>query len=54
MERTCELMDKNRIEGAAEQGERARNREALVAKAKRRKFGGCAGKECVLTWGDLA
>ena len=47
-------MDKNRIEGVAEQGERARNREALVAKAKRRKSGGCAVKECVLTWGDLA
>jgi hypothetical protein len=47
-------MDKNRIEGAAEQGERARYREALVIKARRRKFGGCAVKECVLTWGDLA
>jgi hypothetical protein len=32
-----EPMDKNRIEGAAEQ---ARSREALVVKAKRRKFGG--------------
>ena len=30
---SCEPMDKNRIEGAAEQGERARNREALVIKA---------------------
>ena len=58
----CEPMDKNRIEGAAEQGERARDREALVIKAKWRptgisfghKFGGCAEKECVLTWGDLA
>jgi len=49
-----EPMDKNRIEGAAEQGERARSREALVAKAKRRKFGGCVVKECVLTRGDLA
>jgi hypothetical protein len=47
-------MDKNRIQGAAEQSERARNREALVIKAKRRKSGGCAVKECVLTWGDLA
>jgi hypothetical protein len=26
-------MNKNRIEGAAEQGERARNRKALVTKA---------------------
>ena len=50
----CEPMDKNRIEGAAEQGERAREREALVIKAKWRKSGGCAEKECVLTWGDLA
>ena len=47
-------MDKNRIEGGAEQGERARNREALVIKARWRKSGGCAVKECVLTWGDLA
>ena len=54
MERSCEPMDKNRIEGAAEQGERATNREALVIKAKRRRSGGCAVKECVLTWGDLA
>ena len=54
MERNCEPMGKNRIEGAAEQGERASIREALVIKAKRRKFGGCAAKECVLTWGDLA
>jgi hypothetical protein len=47
-------MYKNRIEGAAKQGERAMNREALVIKAKRRRSGGCAAKECVLTWGDLA
>ena len=54
MERNCEPMNKNRIEGAAEQGERAKNREALVIKARRRRSGGCAVKECVLTWGDLA
>ncbi|MEO9229793.1 MAG: hypothetical protein ABI216_12750 [Devosia sp.] len=42
-------MDKNQIEGAAKQGERAGNREALVIKAKWRKSGGCA-MECVLTW----
>jgi hypothetical protein len=42
-------MDKNRIEGAAEQGEWARNREALVIKAKWRKSSGCAVKECGLT-----
>ena len=49
-----EPMDKNRIEGAAEQGERASNREALVIKARRRKCGGCVMKECVLTWGGPA
>ena len=54
MERSCEPMNKNRIEGVAEQGERAKFREALVIKAKRRKSGGCAVKECVLTRGDLA
>lgn len=53
-ERSCEPMNKNRIEGVAEQGERAINREALVIKAKWRRSGGCAVKECVLTWGDLA
>jgi hypothetical protein len=54
VDRTCEPMDENRIEGAAEQGERARSREALVAKARWRKIGSCAGMECVLTWGDIA
>jgi hypothetical protein len=62
VERNCEPMDKNRIEGVAEQGERAWFREALVIKAKRRptgisfghKSGGCAVKEYVLTRGDLA
>jgi hypothetical protein len=54
VERNCEPMNKNRIEGAAEQGERAMNREALVVKAEWRRSGGCAVKECVLTWGDLA
>ena len=53
-ERNREPMNKNRIEGVAEQGERARNREAVVIKARRRRSGGCAVKECVLTWGDLA
>jgi hypothetical protein len=33
VERSCEPMNKNRIEGAARQGERAGNREALVIKA---------------------
>ena len=54
MERSCGPMDKNRIEGAADQGERAIDREALVTKVKRRRSGGGAVKECVLTWGDLA
>ena len=49
-----EPMDKNCIEGAAKQGERASNREALVTKARRRRCGGCAMKVGVLTWGDLA
>ena len=47
-------MNKNRIEGDCVQGERARNREALVTKGRGRRCGGCAMKECVLTWGDLA
>jgi hypothetical protein len=34
VERSCEPMDKNRIEGVADQGERARNREALVIKGR--------------------
>jgi hypothetical protein len=47
-------MNKNWIEGTAEQGERANNRKALVIKVKRCRSSGCAVKECVLTWGDLA
>lgn len=54
MERSCGPMNKKRIEGVADQGERAMNREALVIKGKRRRSGGRAVKECVLTWGDLA
>jgi len=49
VERSCEPMNKNRIEGTAEQGERACDRKALVIKAKRCKSGGCAAKECVPT-----
>ena len=49
----CEPMNKNRIEGATEQGERARDHKAFVIKAKWCKSGGCAEKECVLTWGGL-
>ncbi|ASQ14887.1 hypothetical protein CN151_18825 [Sinorhizobium meliloti] len=47
-------MNKNRICGGADQGERAMNREALVTKGRRRRSGGSAVKECVLTRGDLA
>lgn len=49
-----EPMNKNCIEGAGEQGKWARHHEALVMKAERRRCGGCAMKECVLTWGTLA
>ena len=54
MDRSCGPMEKNRIEGGADRGERAKNREALVTKGTWRKSGGRAVKECVLTWGDLA
>jgi hypothetical protein len=54
VERSCGPMNKNRIEGGAEQGERANGREALVANFRWRRSGGRAVKECVLTWGDLA
>lgn len=54
MERSCGPMNKNRIEGVAERGERAKNREAPVIKAERRRFGGRAVKDRGLTWGDLA
>ncbi len=48
-------MNKNRIEGAAEQGERANSREALVIKARRRsRSGSRAGTEHALTGEDLA
>jgi len=50
----CEPMNKNRIEGAAKQGEWACDRKAFVTKARGRRCGGCAMKVCVLTWGDLA
>ena len=44
----------NRIRGAADQGERAWNRKALVANGTWRRSGGRVGKECVLTRGGLA
>ena len=40
-----EPMDKNGIEGAANQGERAAYREALVVKERWRRCGGCVMKE---------
>ena len=54
MDRSWGPMNKNRIEGDADQGERANGREALVTKRRWRRSGGRAVKECVLTWGDLA
>jgi hypothetical protein len=54
VERSCVPMNKNRMEGGAEQGERANGREAVVTKVRCRRSGGGAAKECVLTWGDLA
>lgn len=48
------LMNKKRIRGADEQGERANDRKALVAKARRRRSDSRASKVDVLTWGDLA
>lgn len=54
VERNHGPMDKNRIEGGADQGERARDREALVIKGRCRKSVGCVVKERVLTWGDPA
>jgi hypothetical protein len=47
-------MNKNRIEGEADQGERAEDRAALVTKGSRRSSGDRAVKECVLPWRDLA
>ena len=47
-------MNKNRIEGVVRQGERANDREALVTKVFRRKSGGRAAKDRVLTRGDIS
>jgi hypothetical protein len=48
------LMNKKRIRGADEQGERANDREALMANARRRRSDSRASKMDALTWGDLA
>ena len=53
-ERTRESRYTNRIRGGVWQGEQAMSCEAVVVKARRRKCGDCAGKDRVLTWGDLA
>jgi hypothetical protein len=47
-------MNKKRIRGADKQGERANDREALMAKAWRRRSDSRASKMDALTWGDLA
>jgi hypothetical protein len=53
-ERISGPMHKNRIEGDDDQGERANDREALVANERCRRSGGRGEKAIVLTWGDLA
>jgi hypothetical protein len=47
-------MDKNRIRGAVDRGERAKDREAPVTKGKWRKSGSRAVKDGVLIRGGLA
>jgi hypothetical protein len=47
-------MNKNRIRGVVERGERSLNREAAMAKCRRRISGDHAAKDRVLTRGDLA
>ena len=51
MERNCDPMDTSRIEGIAEQGERAEFHKALVIKAKRRRSGACVATGCVFARG---
>ncbi len=47
-------MNKNRISGVSERGERANDRETPMAKAHWRRSGGRVSKMDALTWGDLA
>jgi hypothetical protein len=47
-------MNKNRIRGAVEWGERTMDREAPMAETRWRKSGGRVSKVDALTWGDLA
>ena len=44
MEQSRELTNRNRISGVVAQGERALDREALMAKESLRKSGSCAEK----------
>src|SRR5664280_1209891 len=53
-ERIRELINKKQIRGGIDQGEHAHQCEAFVVKDRWRRFGGCADKDRVLTWGDLA
>jgi hypothetical protein len=46
--------NRNRVEGAASQGERTYAREALATKGGRRRRGDRAVKATTFTWGDLA
>ena len=48
------LMNKKRIPGIVERGERANDREAPMANARRCRSAGRVSKVGVLTWGDLA
>jgi hypothetical protein len=54
VERIREPMNKNGIGGDAAQGERAKNREAVMDEGLWRGSRGCAEKVGVLTWGGLA
>lgn len=48
------LMNKKRIRGADERGERTNDRDAPMAKARRCRSDSRASKVDALTWGDLA
>ena len=54
VKRNREPTNRNRIRGAADQGELTATSEALAAKERWRKSGGCAVKANSLTQGDLA
>ena len=54
VERSREPTNRNRMRGAADQGELARDSEALAAKEEWRKSGSCGVKVGSLTQGDLA